>query len=239
MRKLLILLLAIGGTALAQSKSQRSLMEAGYLTNGFYIQLGYSHGPSFSSFFDYIKGAYRPEGRLGNFGGNASVSLGYISRFHRNFALDVGFSIYAMKKEFAVIDTINYIPPGARIRHELDYQSAIFTGTLPIILEFSPKQPVVPYVGIGISIFSLRLDHYRASEALRDTRTAVGGHFEGGAAFKLTRKLWVDLRGRWHTGVSHLLTLEDDLRIAGRDFREFEIKQDVSQFSLGFDYFFH
>jgi hypothetical protein len=224
--------------AMAQNKTERSLMDAGYLTNGFYIHLGYTTGPSFSTFFDYIKDTYQPDGSLENFDGNVSVSIGYLSRLHRNIALDVGFSIYGMNKEFSVVDTSSLIPE-ARIRHELNYQSAIFTGTVPIILEFSPSQPVVPYFGVGLSIFSLRLDHYRASEALRDTRTSVGGHFEGGMGIKLTRKLWIDLRGRWHTGTSHLLTLEDDPDTIEFDFREFEIRQNVSQYSLGISYFFH
>ncbi|OGC94959.1 MAG: hypothetical protein A2W25_11365 [candidate division Zixibacteria bacterium RBG_16_53_22] len=237
MKRIATIWLLICSAALAQNIGDRSPADGGYLTNGFYVQAGYTSGPSFSAFFDYINSTNHLTNGIGNFGGNASFSVGYISRFHRNFALDVGFSIYGMNKEFEIPDTASAIPE-SRTRHELNYQSAIFTGTMPIILEFSSNQPVVPYIGIGISIFSLRLDHYRALEALRDTRTAVGGHFGGGVAVKITRKLWLDLRGRWHAGISHLLTLERDSDTVALDFREFEIKQNVSQFSLGFDYFF-
>jgi opacity protein-like surface antigen len=237
MKRIALLSLLICAAASAQNRGERSLADAGYLANGFYVQAGYARGPSFSSFFDYINTTYHLTRGIDNFGGNASFSLGYISRFHRNFALDVGFSIYGMNKEFEVVDTVSALPE-SRIRQELNYQSAIFAGSLPVILEFSSKQPVVPYIGIGISIFSLRLDHYRGVDALRDTRTAVGGHFGGGVAVKITKKLWLDLRGRWHAGTSHLLTLEHNSGTAALDFREFEIKQNVAQFSLGFDYFF-
>jgi len=233
-----VLLLCTALPVSAQNRSAHSLMEDGYLSNGFYIQMGYISGPSFSSLFDYFRTAYRPVNDIKDFGGNVAMNIGYLSRFHRNFALDVGFSIYGMNKEFQVIDTAGSGSDIA-IRHELNYQSAVFTGTLPVILEFSPKQPVVPYFGIGISLFSLRLDHYRGSEALRDTRTAVGGHFGGGVAYKITRKLWLDLRARWHAGSSKLLTLEDDPNTPGYNYYEFDIKQNLSQFSVGIDYFFH
>jgi hypothetical protein len=239
MKRLVIFLLVITSTAWGQHKGRRALASQGYFTSGFYVQLGYTEGPTFANFFEYLERKFQVSEDIGEYGGNVSVNIGYLSRFSRNFALDVGFSIYGLNKtvDFANNDGSQ---PEARVRHELNYQSAIFSGTVPIILEFDPRQPVIPYVGMGLSIFSLRLDNFRDaffadqsrfSEALRDTRTAVGGHFEAGLGLKITRRLWLDLRGRWHTGSSHLTTLEEFPA-------DFDIKQTISQYSFGFDYFF-
>jgi hypothetical protein len=77
----------------------------------------------------------------------------------------------------------------------------------------------------------MRLDDFRNGDVRRDTRTAVGAHFEAGVGIKITPRLWLDARGRWHNGSGHLATLEDGLR-------DFSIKQNISQYSLGIDYFF-
>jgi hypothetical protein len=209
-------------------------------SNGFYVLLGGTKGPTFSDFISYMNNTYHPTKPMKNFGSNVSVSIGYISRFHRNFGLDVGFSIYGLRSVGDFPDTSSAIPE-SMFRHELDYLGAVFTATLPILFEFSPKQPVVPYIGIGISIFSMRLDDYYDvfqgntdiySDALRDTRTAVGGHFEAGVNVKINRRIWIDLRGRWHNGSGHLATYENN-------FADFSIKQNISQYSLGIDYFFY
>jgi opacity protein-like surface antigen len=237
MKKILILIILFGLAApsQAQNRQQHSRPHPG---DGFYILLGDTRGPSFSNFFDYLINTYHPPKPLKEFKNNVSFNIGYISRFHRNFAIDIGFSIYALHSK-GDFPNPNSTDPNDRFRHELDYQAAIFTGTLPILFEFSPTQPVIPYVGIGLSIYSMRLDHFRDSYsggaiqsfAQRDTRTAVGGHFEVGIDVKITGRIWLDLRGRWHDGTGHLSTLEDN-------FHDFSIKQNISQLSAGIDYFF-
>jgi opacity protein-like surface antigen len=209
--------------------------------NGAYLIIGGAIGPTFSDFFSYINSTYQMRFQnngesIRNFGSNVSLSLGYISRFHRNFALDVGFSIYGLHSKGRISNRDgNPDSLGFFVRHELDYQVGIFTATLPIIFEFSPRQPVVPYVGIGVSVFAMRLDDFRDdgifSEAFRDTRTSVGGHFEAGVAFKISQRIWLDARARWHDGTGHLSTLEEN-------FRDFGVKQSVSQYGVGVDYFF-
>jgi len=219
--------------------AQESRVKERYRSDGFYVAIGGTVGPDFEEFFDYLNYRYQPPEKVDDFGGNVSFSLGYLSRFHRNFAFDFGFSIYGLKRAAEVLDPNSAIPE-ARVRHELEYQSAIFSGTVPILLEFSSIQPLVPYVGVGISIFSARLDDYRDvilpgqgtfGDASRDTRTSVGGHFEAGLAVKLNRRVWIDLRGRWHGGQGHLATLEDN-------FRDFKVEQSISQYTVGMDYFF-
>jgi len=234
-----ILILFLAQASIPAAHAQREERRERHRSDGFYISLGTAVGPTFNDFFDYINDRYQPSKPVGEFGSNIDFSVGYISRFHRNFALDAGFSLYGLKRKGEFINQNSALPESS-ISHELEYQAAIFTGTLPIYLEFSSAQPVVPYVGMGVSIFSMRLDDFRdatypgqgiLSEATRDTRTAVGAHFEAGLAVKLNRRFWIDLRGRWHTGQGHLATLENE-------FRDFSIRQYVSQYTLGVDYFF-
>jgi len=226
MKKLIIFTLVL--SAAVPALAQRRMNSGQYHSEGFYLLLGGTFGPSFSDFFNYISNTY-PTSKLKDFGGNASFSLGYISRFHRNFAVDAGFTIYNMKSRGVFADTGVF--SSHLIDREFDYQAAIFTGTIPIYFEFNPGQPVVPYIGIGISIFSMRLDDYYNSDAYRDSRVAVGGHFEAGLALKLTPRIWVDARGRWHGGSGHLATFE-------KNFGDFTIRQSVAQYGLGIDYFF-
>lgn len=233
------MIVLVPASIFAQSRSYNRGGERRARSDGFYLLLGGTNGPSFTDFFSYINNQYQPAKRMKNFGSNVSFNIGYISRFHRNFAIDVGFSIYGLKSTGNFPDTGSVIPEST-LRHELDYQAAIFTGTLPIYLEFGPNQRIIPYVGIGISIYSMRLDDYVDiysgnnlvfSDALRDTRTAVGGHFEAGIDYKINRRLWIDLRGRWHNGTGHLATLEKDLT-------DFSIKQNIAQYGIGINYYF-
>jgi len=83
----------------------------------------------------------------------------------------------------------------------------------------------------------MRLDDIKdngfGSIGSRDTGTSVGGHFETGLYFKLTRKFWVDLKGKWYKGSGSLRAQEpDDL------FDKFKIDQDITQISAGGVYFF-
>jgi opacity protein-like surface antigen len=238
MKKILIIVLAL--LTAAPAFGQRRYDRRGPRTDGFYFMLGSTSGPNFSDFYNYMDDTYGDPGRFKEFGSNISLNIGYLNRIRRNFAVDVGFSVYSLNSKGTVTDNFAIVNPQPRIAHELDYQCAIFTGTMPIIFEFQPRQSIVPYVGVGISIFAMRLDDYRdytqgtstVSEAQRDTRTSVGGHFEAGICYKITSRIWLDLRGRWHGGGGHIATLEND-------WKDFSIKQNISQYSIGVDYFFH
>jgi hypothetical protein len=243
MRRFLLALLVLGFISSVHAQGRGGAEH--YRSDGFYIMLGAADGPSFSSFFNYIDDTYRvrPNERLKDFGSNVAFQLGYISRFHRNFALDVGISVYGLKSKGAFTNNDSLIAVG-RISHDLQYQVGIFTVTIPIIFEFMPRQKIIPYVGIGISIFAERLDDFRdaalnsgtiRSDAFRDTRTSVGGHFEAGVGYKINQRIWLDLRGRWHGGSGHLSTLEAN---SANDLIEFAINQSVSQYMLGVDYYF-
>ena len=244
MKKLLSILLVFG---LASSVHAQGRGGAGhYRSDGFYVLLGAAHGPSFSSFFNYINNLYQvqPHERLKDFSSNVAIELGYISRFHRNFAIDIGISVYGLKSKGTFTNNNNdSLIAANRISHDLQYQVGIFTATIPLIFEFMPRQKIIPYVGIGVSIFAERLDDFRdyatnsgtlISEAFRDTRTSVGSHFEAGVGYKINQRIWLDLRGRWHGGSGHLSTLEAN----SNGLIDFAINQSVSQYMLGVDYFF-
>ncbi len=229
---MLLVCLLIATSAYAQRKDREDFIR----NNGLYVLIGGAIGPSFSEFSSYMHDFYYSQiptatGNMGKFGSNVSFSVGYISRFHRNFALDAGFSIYGLKAVGTIRDGANST---TFVRHSLDYQAGIFTATLPVILDFAPRQPVVPYVGIGLSIFSMRLDDMRddgtITEYYRDSRTAVGAHFEAGANVRITRQFWITGRGRWHTGSGRLTTLEAP--------NDFNIKQNVTQLEAGVVYYF-
>jgi len=211
--------------------------------NGFYISLGYAMNPNFSDFFGYINSAYDSSfnntgDALEEFGSNICINFGYVSRFHRNFAIDAGIGVYSLKSRGTIINNNSSIPV-VGVTHDLEYQVGVFSATLPILFDFSPRQPVVPYIGLGLSIFSIRLDDARDDgiviEYLRDTKVMVGGHFEVGVDIRVTNKLWIDARGRWHDGSGKISTLES---IPGRANRDFTAKQNVSQYSVGVIYYF-
>lgn len=209
-------------------------------TEGFYGNIGAVNGPAFADFFDYINDTYGQRfntvDKIDHFGSAAIVGAGYLYRFYPNFALDVGFSIYRLKSSGKIINNNYPVEGPPHLQHELDYQVGIFSATIPVLLDFSIKQPVVPYVGIGISVFAMRLDDFvndGIQDAYRDTGTSVGGHFEAGTLVRVTRKIWINLKGRWYKGSGHLRAFEPP-----RALSKFKIEHDISQLSAGVIYYF-
>lgn len=235
----LVAILAVTSHGQGKSLYQRTHSE------GFYLNLGMARGPDFSDFFNYTNEYYQSRfantgQELDRFDKGFNVGLGYLVRLYPNFALDVGFSIYRLKSA-GRIENNNVGPsaPELYVDHDLDYQVGIFSASIPVLLDFAARQPLVPYAGIGISIFSMRLDDIRYDGSIyaskRETNAAVGGHFEAGMFFKLNRKIWIDFKARWYSGSAHLRTAEPrDSDIFGN----FKIEQDLSQFTLGAVYYF-
>ena len=211
------------------------------MNEGFYANVGIVDGPDFSSFVDYVNDYYgdrylNSTDRLDKFDKAATLSLGYLLRFYPGFALDVGFTIYNLETRGAIT---NYNPsyPESGIRHDLEYQVGVFSATIPVLLDFSPDQPLVPYAGIGFSIYAMRLDDIKDDGIIvtgsRDTGTSVGGQFEAGIYLKLSRKIWIDFKGSWRNGSGSLRAQEPSIM-----FEKFTIDQDISQITLGGVYFF-
>lgn len=214
-------------------------------SEGVYVNVGIANGPEFSDFFDYVNNYY--QARFSNttqkvdyFGKGADFGIGYIVRLYPNFALDVGFSIYRLKSAGRINNNDYPNSPELYIDHDLEYQVGLFSVTIPVLLDFDPRQPIVPYAGLGISIFSMRLDDIRADgynpgEILRETNTSVGGHFETGLFVKTSKRIWIDFKARWHSGSANLRTLEP---APPEDPGSFKVKQSVAQFTLGAIYYF-
>lgn len=243
MKKMMVVFLAIlcAATASAQRRERRERGER-TLTEGFYVNLGAADGPTFASFIDYVNSYYgqryfNTTDRLDKFGTSAAVSLGYLLRFYPSFALDVGFTIYSLKTKGQILNNNPAYPNEIGVRHDLEYQAGVFSATIPVLFDFSRHQPLVPYVGLGISIFAMRLDDIRDDGyfviAARDTGTGVGGQFEVGSYIKLSRKFWVDLKGRWFKGSGNIRAQEP----AGL-YDSYKMDQDITMLSGGLVYFF-
>jgi|GEM_PF-5130682 len=214
-------------------------------SEGFYVNFGVADGPDFADFFNYTNEFYQARFQntseeLDRFGKGFNMGLGYIVRLYPNFALDVGFSIYRLKSSGRIVNLNTQSFPEDYIDHELEYQVGIFSATIPVLLDFDPRQPAVPYAGIGISIFSMRLDDirddgYNPAEILRETNTSVGGHFETGLFVKISKRIWIDFKARWHSGSAELRALEPP---PPADFGKYRVQQDLSQITLGGIYYF-
>lgn len=232
----MILLVFLSATSYGQRKSAYKRTHS----EGFYLNMGVTNGPDFSEFFNYVNDFYQvsPDQELDRFDKGFNLGLGYLVRLYPNFALDVGFSIYRLKSA-GRFNNNNSAVPESFVDHDLEYQVGLFSASIPVLLDFDPRQPIVPYAGIGISIFSMRLDDVRNdgldAEILRETNTSVGGHFETGMFFKFNKRIWIDFKARWHSGSAHLRALEPPPPAA---LGSFKIEQDISQFTLGAVYFF-
>jgi hypothetical protein len=232
----ILLVLTFFTSAFPQNKNKSTNVR----TEGFYFNIGIVDGPSFAEFFDYVNDTYavNSDNKMENFGTTASFGGGYFLRLYPNFALNVGISIYRQQSD-ALIESFD--PEPVSLRHDIDYQVGVFTASVPVLLEFDARQPVVPYAGIGLSIYAMRLDDYRVDNVnffeqfQRDTNTSVGGQFEVGALIKITSKFWVDGRAAWHSGSGRLGALEPNPPFF---LDKYKVEQNVSQFTLGVLYFF-
>jgi opacity protein-like surface antigen len=223
----------------ASAASQEESTGNRVFTEGIYGNIGVVNGPAFADFFNFINDTYSVQfnntvDKIDEFGSAVAVSGGYLYRFYPNFALDVGFSIYQLKSSGEIVDNTG---TNRSLKHELEYQVGIFSATIPVLLDFSVRQPAIPYVGIGISFFAMRLDDFVDDgiilDAYRDTGTSVSGHFEVGTLVRLTPKIWIDLKGRWYTGSGYLRAFEPPTRL-----KRFKIEHDISHLSAGVVYYF-
>jgi hypothetical protein len=92
-------------------------------------------------------------------------------------------------------------------------------------------------VGIGVSVFAMRLDNFIDNsiiqDAYRDTGSSVGGHFEAGILVRVSPKIWINLKGRWYKGSGHLRAFEPPGLLS-----KFKMEHDFSQLSAGVIYYF-
>ena len=194
-----IMVLLISLPAIAQQEIRYQDTET-FSKKSFYFLLGYTQGPYFDDYVDWINQYYRDNyssnETMEDFNGGFSFSAGFRNRFTRYFAFDFDFAFHSMR----VKKTYYRSYDGARVGYQnLQMNVAIFTGSVPIILEFYDNQPLVPFIAAGISIFSLRLDHtIQWSE--RHIKTAIAGNFSIGCEVKLTQKLYADVRADWTLG---------------------------------------
>jgi hypothetical protein len=170
-----------------------------------FIQLGYTHGPSFSKYFDWANNFYHDNfgtnERIKDFTGGVDIAMGIRNRFSRYFAVEFDFSVNSVTRQQTFHNNIN--PPPTIHRQNLDLNVAKFTASMPILLDFSDHQPFVPFVAAGITLFSLRLDH-SITYTDRHTKVALAANFSTGIEKKIHGKIWADIRGDWTLGTTKM-----------------------------------
>jgi hypothetical protein len=172
-----------------------------YDEQSFFILAGYCQGPHFSKFVDWANAHYADEfgstDRMKDFGGALDFAVGIRQRFSSYFGLEFDFSFHSstIKKQFNGYDGGT---PFSQTQH-LDLDVNQITVSPLILFDFSEKQPIVPFVAAGVSIFSMRLDH-AIDYYVRHTKVALASNFSVGAETRITGKLWGDIRGDWTIG---------------------------------------
>lgn len=197
-----------------------------YDKSSAYLLIGYIQGPSFEDYIDWANEAYGALGAtqtLDDFGGAIAVSIGLRSRFSRYFALEVDFLTSAKKTE------VTYITNDGLVPQQLDLTIGAISFSLPIIFHFSNKQPVVPFVAAGATVFPLRLDH-AVTWNIRHTKTAMAGNFAFGLESEIVTRWWLTARVDWTFGKANMPVTETYLPLSDD---KYEIDLSTTQFQIG------
>jgi hypothetical protein len=223
-----IIVLTISVSAIAQQEISYQDTET-FSEKSFYFLMGYTQGPYFDDYVDWINQYYRDNFTsndiMNDFDGGFSFSAGFRNRFTRYFAFDFDFAFHSMRIKKTYYGTqVGF--------QDLQMNVAIFTGSVPIILEFYDNQLLVPFIAAGISIFSLRLDH-TINWGERHIKTAIAGNFSIGCEIKLTQKLYADLRADWTLGKVKMPVTQ----IVGQP-DNFNLSLDTTQLQIGILYGF-
>jgi len=202
----LVVLLILLAVSPAWSQSRKMYGQPGeYNESSFFILLGYLDGPHFDEFVDwaneYYSTNYNSTDSIGDFKGTADFSLGLRVRFSRHFAFEVDF-MTATKRISEIFngfrDSTTY-----HIPHELELNIVAISASVPVILQFSKSQRIVPFLAAGVSVFPMRLDH-AIDYWIRHTKTALAGNFGVGLDTRIMSKTWVTLRGDWTYGKANM-----------------------------------
>ena len=122
-------------------------------------------------------------------------------RFSRHFAGEFDFLTYTLKTKQTFIGTGQF--SDTAVTHSLDLNVTIFSASILILLDFQDKQPIIPFVGTGISVFPMRLNHSIAY-TVSHTKTALAANFTTGLEIRITPKLSGSLRGDWTFGTTDM-----------------------------------
>lgn len=205
-----------------------------YEHNLFFMLGGVMHGPKFDTFVDWANQYYdnrfgSPE-KISDFGNTFDFSIGMRTRFAYHFAFEIDFSTSLKKtrKSFSV-------DSGQVITQELELNTAIVTGSVPLIFQFSNHQPVIPFVAAGVSVFPIRLDHHISQIGWRRyTKTALAANFSVGLDAKIAGRFWVTARGDWTYGKTNLDVTQTDVTQPDH----FSLDLNTTQFQGGIMYAF-
>jgi len=204
-----------------------------YSRRSFYVLAGWTGGPHFTKFVEwantYYETTFLTDDRIDDFGGGLSFCAGLSHRFARHLALDFDFALHSVSTSKLYINHNPAIPISDQAQ-ELDMNVAEFSASLPVIFQFSPNQPLVPFLAIGISAFSIRLDH-AIDYNIRHTKVALAAGFSAGTQIRLDNRLSLNARGRWTAGKTTMPVSA----IYGQPDR-FQLNLATSQFLIGILY---
>lgn len=176
-----------------------------YEKSAFFIGIGYLNGPSFDDYVNWANQAYADQlgatETMDDFGGSICFSIGLRSRFSRYFGFEVDFMSSSKSTEKAYSNNVDV--GGGSVPVELDLNVGAISFSVPIIFHFSDRQPVVPFVAAGATVFPLRLDH-RIGYGLRHTKTAFAGNFAAGLDIKVIPRWWITARADWTFGKTNM-----------------------------------
>jgi hypothetical protein len=172
-----------------------------YAEQSMFILAGYVQGPHFTKFVDWANSYYANEfgstDKMKDFGGGLNFAVGLRPRFSSYFGVEFDFAFHSstIKKQFD--GHIDDIPFSQLQNLNLDVNQ--ITVSPLILFDFYDKQPIVPFVAAGVTIFSMRLDH-AIDYYVRHTKVALASNFSVGLETRITGKLWGDIRGDWTIG---------------------------------------
>jgi len=203
---LVILLLLFIAVEPSRSQAQsRYNYPSNFERNSFFFLVGYTNGPYFDDFTDwandYYHETYESNDSIGNFSGGFDFSIGLRIRFSRHFASEFDFLTYTMniRKQFKGTG----IHVNESVSHDLELNVAIISGAVLVLFDFTDNQHFVPFIGTGLSVFPLRLDH-RIDFRERHTKTALTVNFSAGLDVSITSKLWTTIRCDWTLGKANM-----------------------------------
>ncbi len=205
----------------------------GYSRRSFYVLAGWTGGPHFTKFVEwantYYETTFMTDDRIGDFGGGLSFCAGIRHRFARHLALEFDFALHSVSTSKLFVNHNPTVPIPDQAQ-ELDMNVAKFSASLPVLFQFSSDQKFVPFLAIGISAFSIRLDH-AIEYNIRHTEVALAAGFSAGAQIKIDDRLSLDARSEWTAGKTTMPVSA----IYGQPDR-FQLNLATSQFLVGIMY---
>lgn len=171
-----------------------------YQSAAFFL-VGYVSGPRFGEFVDWANEYYartiHSADSINDFSATFGISAGLRYRLSRYFASELDFVSYSMTTKRLFLGTGD--SAGVAIGQVLELNMAAISGSMLVLFDLTDKQPAIPFVRAGVSVFPIRLDH-RILFWERHTQVAFALDLGAGLDVRILRKLFATVRGDWTFG---------------------------------------